>query len=220
MVNETKKKTSIIVIIVALIVILAILGGFIGFDIYKNNKNNKGSGNGSGNTSTENVKKAYNEGATITLTDGSKWYALFSSKAEDETILLYSVDNINTDNVSYSQAANYLTTTFRSKLVKGLGSAAGDIKDIRLLTLDEISTLSRIEKSDLKAGAVLQNDITSVFVYESNSLIDGYESGLPLLICQPNPEVEANPGRICVGTQEDVFPIRAVLEISKKYIKN
>ena len=216
MTNQTKHSKVIIIIIVILAIILAIFGGIIGYDIFKDKKNN-GSGNGS---KIDYTKKAFNEGTKITLTDGSKWYVLYSCEAEDEYITLLSVNDVNTDKVNYTQASNYLETTFKSKLVKGISSAQGDIQEIRLLTLDDIGLLSRIEPNMIIAGTSLENGVTSVFVYESESLIAAEENDLPLLICKPEANSDTNPGRVCVGTQTEVFPVRAVLKISKKYIKN
>ena len=40
------------------------------------------------------------------------------------------------------------------------------------------------------------------------------------MVCNAVPEqYESNPGRMCIGTQTNIFPIRPVIVVSKDYIK-
>ena len=178
-----------------------------------NNKSNT-------NDIKDKVYNSYSVGDKVSLSDSSVWNVLESSTKDDEFVTLLSVSNINNNSIAFTEASNYITTTYKDDLISKNNATDKDIKEIRLISLEDISKLSGISTSELIPGKSLENNSTPAFLYESQTITSKIEGNNPIMICNPIPEFhETNPGRICIGTQTDKFEIRPVIVISKQYIK-
>ena len=224
-----KKKTSkgLIVSIILLTLLVVGLTGYIVYDKVLNSdkeeKNEKSYDLKDSEEKTEETMKfkSYEIGDKIVLTDSSNWNVIEVSTEEDEFVTLLSMNNINDNNsIAFKEATNYMNTTYKNNLITKLGTSSNDIKEIRLLSVDDISKLSGISVKNLIPGTSLENGITPPYLYESETITSSIDKDCPIMICSMDPEYyDTNPGRICIGTQTDKFPIRPVITISKEYIK-
>lgn len=228
-VEKKNGKGSVIAIIILAILVLA-LGGYIVYDKVISNKNTETNtedvnktNNNSNNTvdQEQTIFKSYNLGDKVNLLDSSNWNVLETSSENDEFVTLLSIDNINTNyNITFTNALSYISTTYKTDLATKLNANSSGIKEARLLTLDDVSKLSGIDVSSLIPGASLENNVTPAFLYQSETITSSVDQDCPIMICSAVPEYyETNPGRICMGTQTNVFPIRPVITISKNYIR-
>lgn len=232
--------------IIFLIILVIALGGYIVYDKIISNKDvktdindsNTNNNNNSINYNKENedviddnnkneqnqkptTYKAYNLGDKVNLLDSSNWNVWESLAENDEFVTLINSDNINKYNsITFKEAPTYVSTTYKSNLITSLNANNDDIKDARLLTLEDISKLSRIEVNNLVPGVSLENNVTPSFLYQSTTITSKIdENDCPIMICESIPNYPNNQGRICEETQTDKFQIRPVITISKKYIK-
>lgn len=239
--KENKKNEN--GIIVLLIILVIALGGYIVYDKIISSKaeetgvndNNTNSNDNGLNDSKEKedviddtnkneqnqeiiTYKVYNLGDKVNLLDSSNWNVLEGSSENEEFVTLMSVDNINKDrSITFRNAPTYVSTTYKSNLIANLNANNDDIKDARLLTLEDISKLSGLEVNNLDAGVSLENNITPSFLYQGTTITSKIdENDCPIMICESD---MYNSARICEGTQTDKFEIRPVIIISKKYIK-
>lgn len=173
------------------------------------------------NNSQEGLQnKSYKVGDLVTLKNGTSWNVIENSDIDNDSIVLLSVDDINTSrNVKISEVKNYLLNEYKNSIAEQLGSNV----DVRLLTLDDISELSEIASSSLVPGTSLENGTTPEFLYKTTTLISDDSNMLlgenPIMICAAVPEhYETSPGRICMSTQTDTEPFRVVITIAKKDI--
>lgn len=173
------------------------------------------------NNSQEGLQnKSYKVGDLVTLKNGTSWNVIENSDIDNDSIVLLSVDNINTSrNVKISEVKNYLLNEYKNSIAEQLGSNV----DVRLLTLDDISELSGIASSSLVPGTSLENGTTPEFLYKTTTLISDDSNMLlgenPIVICAAVPEYyETSPGRICMSTQTDTEPFRVVITMAKKDI--
>jgi len=228
---ENKKKNGLVIVIVILIIFVLALSGYILYDkliVNKITESNTEVNEGNNSKNNENIDstdkiayKSYNLGDEVYLLDSSKWNVLEASLDSDEFIKLLSSENRNNSNITFTNAPNYISTTYKSELVTKLNASNDDIKEARLLTLDDISKISGISVSNLMPGTSLENNITPAFLYQSDTITSSIDQNCPIMICSAIPEYyETSPGRICIGTQTEVFSIRPVITISKKYLKN
>ena len=242
--KENKKNEN--GIIVLLIILVIALGGYIVYDKIISSKaeetgvndNNTNSNDNGLNDSKEKedviddtnkneqnqeiiTYKVYNLGDKVNLLDSSNWNVWESSAENDEFVTLINSDNINKYNsITFKEAPTYVSTTYKSNLITSLNANNDDIKDARLLTLEDISKLSRIEVNNLVPGVSLENNVTPSFLYQSTTITSKIdENDCPIMICESIPNYPNNQGRICEETQTDKFQIRPVIIISKKYIK-
>lgn len=175
------------------------------------------------NNSQEGLQnKSYKVGDLVTLKNGTSWNVIEKSDIDNDSIVLLSVDDINTSrNVEISEVKNYLLNEYKNSIAEQLGSNV----NVRLLTLDDVSELSGIASSSLVPGTSLENGITPDFLHETTTLISDDTNMLlgenPNMICEA---VDAgqfssgNPARICMSTQTNTEPFRVVITMAKKDI--
>ena len=224
---ENKNNKGLIVLIVILIIMVLGLGGYIVYDKVISNKStdNNEINNKQANEAKEGEQqksyKTYKIGDAITLLDSSQWNVLKDSNEEDEFVTLLSVDNINNEyKITFTDAPTYVSTTYKSNLLSSLSANNTDIKESRLLTLEDISKLSGIDASKLIPGEILENNITPAFLYQSETITSSVDQNHPIMVCNAVPEhYETSPGRMCIGTPTSVWPIRPVITISKNLTK-
>lgn len=231
--EERKNNTGLVVLVTVLVMLVLGLGGFIVYDKVINNTNEPNSGENNdveNNDSNENIdneveenkqaNRGYKVGDKITLTDSSVWYVMEDSSTDNDFVTLLSSKNVNENyTVTISNAANYISITFKSSLTKKLQARSEDIKETRLLTLDDVSSLSGISVSKLQPGISLENGKTPEFLYEGITITSEYDQfDCNIMICT-NDGNATSPGRMCASTGTDTEPIRPVIIISKKYVK-
>ncbi|MBR3253218.1 hypothetical protein IKF85_00655 [Candidatus Saccharibacteria bacterium] len=175
------------------------------------------------NNSQEDLQnKSYKVGDLVTLKNGTSWNVIENSDINNDSIVLLSVDDINTSrNVKISEVKNYLLNEYKNSIAEQLGSNV----DVRLLTLDDVSELSGIASSSLVPGTSLENGITPDFLYETTTLISDDTNMLlgenPNMICEAVDASQfgsSNPARICMSTQTNTDPFRVVITMAKKDI--
>lgn len=224
--EENKNNKGLIVLIIILIIMVLGLGGYIVYDKIISNKSTETNENNKQPNETneeeqQKTYKSYKIGDTVALLDSSQWNVLKDSNEDEEFVTLLSVDNINKEyKITFTDAPTYVSTTYKSNLLSSLDANNTNIKESRLLTLEDISKLSGIDVSKLIPGESLENNITPAFLYQSETITSSVDQNIPIMVCNAVPEdYETNPGRICEGTQTFVFPIRPVIVISKRLIK-
>ncbi len=224
---EKKNNKGLIGLVVVLVIMVLGLSGYIVYEKMISNNNGEQNINQKDNNSEKEIKQqktynSYKTGDKVSLSDSSNWNVLDDSTESDEFVTLLSVDNVNKDySISFKEAPNYISTTYKSNLITSLNASADDIKEARLLTLEDISKLSGIDVSKLIAGTSLENNITPEFIYYRPTITSEIdENDCPTMVCGDIDDTHTDrPGRICEGTQSDKFPIRPVIKIAKKYVK-
>ena len=183
-----------------------------------NNKNNTGSDQV---FTSKKESNSYKVDDTIILKNNTIWNVIKNSPANDNFVTILSDDNINENNsISYKSAANYISTTYKSKIEKAFKTNSSDIKEVRLLSINDISALSGISADQLVPGKSIANNKTPSFLYDSETITSSISNGMPLMICSVVSESENNdPGKMCLGSNSEYFPIRIVMTINKKFIK-
>ena len=183
-----------------------------------NNKNNTGSDQV---FTSKKESNSYKVDDTIILKNNTIWNVIKNSPANDNFVTILSDDNINENNsISYKNAANYISTTYKSKIEKAFKTNSSDIKEVRLLSINDISALSGISADQLVPGKSIANNKTPSFLYDSETITSSISNGMPLMICSVVSESEDNnPGKMCLGSNSEYFPIRIVMTINKKFIK-
>ena len=183
-----------------------------------NNKNNTGSDQV---FTSKKESNSYKVDDTIILKNNTIWNVIKNSPANDNFVTILSDDNINENNsISYKSAANYISTTYKSKIEKAFKTNSSDIKEVRLLSINDISALSGISADQLVPGKSIANNKTPSFLYDSETITSSISNGMPLMICSVVSESEDNnPGKMCLGSNSEYFPIRIVMTINKKFIK-
>jgi len=71
-----------------------------------------------------------------------------------------------------------------------------------------------IKKEDKVPGIKIEKQGLE-WLYNTSTLTSYIEDGNPILICSKD---NTNPARICIGKGSDIFPVRPVITINKKYI--
>lgn len=235
--EERNNNTGLIVLITVLIMLVLGLVGFIVYDkvINKTNEpntgeNNKVENNEENKDSNENIDKeaeedkqtnvAYKVGDRVTLIDSSVWHVIEDSATDNDFVTLLSSNNVNENyTITTSNAANYISTTFKNSLIKKLQASNNDIKEARLLTLNDVSSLSGISVGKLQPGTSLENGKTPEFLYEGVTMTSEYdEFDCNIMVCTNDGDA-TSPGRMCAATGSDTWPIRPVITISKKHVK-
>ena len=189
-------------------------------DKNQNNNNNNNTGSNQVFTSKK-ENNSYKVDDTIILKNNTIWNVIKNSPANDNFVTILSDDNINENNsISYKNAANYISTTYKSKIEKAFKTNSSDIKEVRLLSINDISALSGISADQLVPGKSIANNKTPSFLYDSETITSSISNGMPLMICSVVSESEDNnPGKMCLGSNSEYFPIRIVMTINKKFIK-
>ena len=193
-------------------------------DINNNNNSNTNTNNKDNNstkTDNNNSKRTYKIGDLIFLKNNTTWGVINNSSETDEFVTILSDDNINESySISYKNAQNYVSTTYKNKIEKAFKTTGADIKEVRLLTMNDISRLSGISVNELVPGKSIINKKTPSFIYDTETITSDISNGLPLMICGAVSEsTENNYGKICLGNNSEYFAIRIVMTINKKYIK-
>ena len=228
--ERENNNTALAVIITLLVVIILGLVGFIVYDkVIKdtNEPNNNVTDNNnttdqSDNENNEQGRVAYQIGDKVTLTDSSTWHVIKNSADTEDFVSLLSSENINKYyTVTINNAERYLSTTYKTNLIKSLEANDNEIKEVRLLTLKDVSELSGINESQLQPGKSLENGKTPEFLYKSDTMTSSFdEFDCNIMVCSAVPEhYETSPGRMCAATGSDTWPIRPVITISKEYIR-
>ena len=168
--EERKNNTGLIVLITVLVILVLGMGGFIIYDKVINKTNESDiEENNSETQNTEDdlvVRKSYKVGDEVELADSSIWYVISNSEDTENFVSLLSSDNINKDyTITINNAETYLSTTYKTELVKNIKANGDEVKEVRLLTLKDISLLSGITESELQPGTSLENGITPAFLY-------------------------------------------------------
>lgn len=235
--EERNNNTGLVVLVTVLVMLVLGMGAFIIYDkvINKTNEpnteeNNKVDNTEENNDSNENIDNeaeedkqtnvAYKVGDKVTLTDSSVWHVIEDSSTDNDFVMLLSSKNVNENyTVTISNAADYISTTFKNNLIKKLQASSNDIKEARLLTLNDVSSLSGISVGKLQPGTSLENGKTPTFLYEGVTMTSEYdEFDCNIMVCTNDGHV-TSPGRMCASTGTDTEPIRPVITISKKYVK-
>ncbi len=186
-----------------------------------------------GKESTEPVKEdteqisfdAYKVGDKVTLLDNSKWHVLYASIKNTENVTLLSDEDVNAKKVLYSDVDNYLTTDYQQKLLTSLKAEKKDIVEIRKFAYLDLANLAGMQQVDFspEPETEIANFSIPSFVYEKETVTDTVyhteETTEPVMICTKDLEKEKE-ARFCLGNSKEVLPVRAVIIISKKYIKN
>ena len=241
---KRKKNNDIIILgisglvfVISIIVIIVYYAGSLGEtdntviddsnNIILNDNDSNNTNNTNNNTNNESNKKkdeqingVYKVGDYVTLVNHTSWSVMANTNKDNQYVTLISDENINDSyRISYKKASEYLSTTYKNNLIKRLKASADEIKEVRLINLNDISKLTGISVNQLVPGKVIENKNTPLFLYEGDTITSNTSNGLPIMICTLVSESTTNdPGRICLGEDGEYFDIRPVITISKKYI--
>lgn len=161
----------------------------------------------------------YKIGDEVSFSDGSKWNVLYPSKAGSEYVTLLSQEDVNKDNVLYSNISSYLKGTYKNGLISSLKIESSDIQDIRLLAYIDLATISKEDSNKFLPDVLIKDFNIPSFIYQSNTVTDttykAFEKESPIMICSK----DTAEARFCLGDAGSVLPIRPVVSISKKYVE-
>lgn len=218
--DQNRTNLTIIIVLIAIIFLIAILSMSNNRkDEKRDTSNEAGSEEIKKDTSVDqgtNLYKSYEIGDQVVLLDSSSWHVIKKSNQKEETITLLKDTKITTE-LKQEEANNFLVTNYIKLLKDNLSALSTDIKEIRLITLEDIKEIigvdilefeTPLEKENitwLTTGETLTSDISS--------------DNFPLLICTTT-ETEEHTGKICEGKEQQIWPVRPVIKISKEYIKD
>lgn len=215
--EQNRKNLTFIIILVVAIILVSVLIASDKFLTQKDSNNNESDSTETINNNTvveeEQVYKNYKIGDSVTLIDSSKWHVIENTDDKDDMVILLKDDQLSSS-IKPEEAENFLTTTYMKLLKDNLGALSTDIKDIRLISLDDIKTITGISEIDIDNSIEVDGDS---WLYEKQTLTSDISSNnLPILICENK---EETLGRICEGKDSEIWPVRPVVEIGKDYIK-
>ena len=157
------------------------------------------------------IYKNYQLGEQVTLIDLSKWHVIENTSQKEISVTLLKDNEIDTE-LKKDEINNFLSTTYMKILKDNLSALSTDIKEIRLLNIEDIKNITELDKIEVDTTI---EDVD--WLYNEKTVIDSNSSNnLPLCICKHD-ELEA--GKICEATNEDLLPVRPVITISKDYIR-
>lgn len=159
--------------------------------------------------------KSYEIGNQITLLDSSSWHVIKNTTKKEETITLLKDSKLSTE-LKKEEINNFLTTTYVKLLKDSLSALSTDIKEVRLITLDDIKLITGIETLEKETFIEKEN---STWLYQDDTITSNTSvNNIPLQICKIEEE-EIIRGKLCEITDKETWPIRPVIIISKEYIK-
>lgn len=218
-----KHNQDLIMIIGILVLIIIGLGIYIFYDkgwIFSSNKNQTNEIEENTPIQEEQPNRSYKIGDVVILKNSTSWNVIEESPESNDFVTLLSSENINDGTVAVNDAENYVTTTYKNRLQTELNATASDILESRLLTLEDVGVLSGIITDSLQIGTTLENNITPQFLYKQDTITNFFNRNNPVMVCAPILEYrKINSGRLCLGTQAGILPVRPVIKISKKYIQ-
>ena len=221
-----------------IIIIILLLGlvGTSGYIVYDNflqdeNKENEITNtnekiiNDESNENEVQVNKTYKIGDAVTLNDSSTWRVLIDSNEETEVVTLLK-DIPLEEQISFITASEYLSTSYLESLKNSMNMKDEDIREIRLLTLEDITRITGL--TNLEAGTSLEKNESTItelywqndyyWLYQSPTITNKIEYDCPIMICEHD-DYETSSARMCIGTGTENVWVRPVIVISKDYIK-
>ncbi len=213
---DDSNSTNLTIIVVLLLFILGI--GVFSFSLKLTSKDNikKESNNeeiineDTSVDSSNKIYKVYKSGDSIKLSDNSSWHVINDSGSNEDEVTILSDNDIGKINIK--DMDNYLEETYYNQLQDNLNIDDTSISNIRLLDIDDIMTLTSL--SNIIPGIKIEKQGLE-WLYNTSTLTSYIEDGNPILICSKD---NTNPARICIGKGSDIFPVRPVITINKKYI--
>lgn len=218
--EKDENRTNLIIIIFLVLVMIGAFIFSITHHISTKNKQSKQEeveteediDNNDNIPNIEENNRTFYKGDSVILTDSSSWHVIENSLDSDNYVILLKDQSIN-ENINYNEINQYLKKQYLNLLIDSLNAEINDILDIRLLTLNDISNIIKIQ--DIEIGDSLESS-NLYWLYNSENLINDISSNsLPILIC-PNDGI--NLARICEGSS-NIYPFKPVIKINKKYIK-
>lgn len=218
--ENDQNRTNLIMIIVLIAVILLIAVLVISNHINSKQKDTKKQDNESSeviekDTSVDQSElyKSYEIGDQVILLDSSSWHVIKKTSQNEERITLLKDTKLTTE-LKVEEATSFLTTSYLKLLKDNLSALSTDIEEIRLITLDDIKEITKVDT--IEAETLIERENISWLFQEKTLTSNTSSNNLPLLICE---EIEEGKGRICEGTKQEIWPVRPVITISKEYIK-
>lgn len=218
--DQNRTNITMIIVLIAIILLIAVLAVSNKTLKSQANTQNQEVNNNEEiekDTSVEQPQlyKSYEIGDQVTLLDSSTWHVIKKTTQKENSITLLK-DNKLTEESKKEEANNFLTTTYQIQLKDSLSALSIDIKEVRLITLDDIKEITGIETLDKDTSIEKENNS---WLYQENTLTNNTSSNnIPLLICKIEEE-ETTRGKLCEMTDKEIWPIRPVITISKEYIK-
>lgn len=155
----------------------------------------------------------YNIGDSVNLIDSSSWHVIKTSEKTSSTVTLLN-DNITNTYIRSDEANTYLNEVYQKNLKDSLGATSDDIEETRLLSLEDIATITNIVP--LEVGVSLESSNMD-WLYNKRTLTSYVDSNdLSVLICEKTSNEEA---KLCEATTSEIWPVRPVITIDKSYIK-
>lgn len=155
----------------------------------------------------------YNIGDSVNLIDSSSWHVIKTSEKTSSTVTLLN-DNITNTYIRSDEANTYLNEVYQKNLKDSLGATSDDIEETRLLSLEDIATITNIVP--LEVGLSLESSNMD-WLYNKRTLTSYVDSNdLSVLICEKTSNEEA---KLCEATTSEIWPVRPVITIDKSYIK-
>lgn len=155
----------------------------------------------------------YNIGDSVNLIDSSSWHVIKTSEKTSSTVTLLN-DNITNTYIRSDEANTYLNEVYQKNLKDSLGATSDDIEETRLLSLEDIATITNIVP--LEVGVSLESSNMD-WLYNKRTLTSYVDSNdLSVLICEKTSNEET---KLCEATTSEIWPVRPVITIDKSYIK-
>ena len=155
----------------------------------------------------------YNIGDSVNLIDSSSWHVIKTSEKTSSTVTLLN-DNIINTYIRSDEANTYLNEVYQKNLKDSLGATSDNIEETRLLSLEDIATITNIVP--LEVGVSLESSNMD-WLYNKRTLTSYVDSNdLSVLICEKTSNEEA---KLCGATTSEIWPVRPVITIDKSYIK-
>lgn len=155
----------------------------------------------------------YNIGDSVNLIDSSSWHVIKTSEKTSSTVTLLN-DNIINTYIRSDEANTYLNEVYQKNLKDSLGATSDNIEETRLLSLEDIATITNIVP--LEVGVSLESSNMD-WLYNKRTLTSYVDSNdLSVLICEKTSNEEA---KLCEATTSEIWPVRPVITIDKSYIK-
>jgi hypothetical protein len=213
--DQNRTNFNLIIVLVAVILLIAIFVISNSFNKKEEKVVEEDSETIEKDTSVDqesNVYKSYEIGDEVVLLDSSKWHVIKKTTTKEDSVTLLKDEKLTTE-LKQDEAVSYLTTTYLKLLKDNLGALSTDINEVRLITLDDIKEITKMER--VLKDTIIENDNNSWLTDENTLINEKSDDNYPLLICK-NSE---NKGSICEGIGQELWSVRPVITISKDYIK-
>lgn len=211
--EKDENRTNLIIIIVLSVVLILVsifvlINHFLTKDSIKDNEQEVVDNSGDDiNTDVITTNyDSYNIGDMVTLIDSSSWHVInTSSNTENEVTLLK--DEMTNSYIQVSEVSSYLQNTYSKMLRDSLGTTSDKISNVQLLTINDLKRI--MNTNEIEIGYSINSSFS--WLYQSNTLLnEETDDGNAILI---------NNGNIIEGINNDIWPVRPVITITKDLIK-